>query len=131
MVRQGITILLKDLLPTIAEAKGARLIIGCDGIIIEIVHGSTASNTDACGNVSTNLIWRSTQIKVDNDKINEIIRYLYQNTCVVINFVTDIDNPNATADLDSLANGAAQSIDPFVQQMKEAIFNTVLQGFSP
>jgi hypothetical protein len=127
----GSTIKVEDLMATIASAAGAVVTIGCDGLSIEIIHTSTSTQVDGCGRKSSTILWKGTQVRVDSSKINDIVAYLYANTCVRLNFVADIDNPDANADLTSLANGAAQVIDRFTPQIKQAIYDVVIAGFTP
>lgn len=127
----GSNIKVEDLMTSISSAAGAIVTIACDGLSIEIVHTSTSSHSDGCGKTSTSLLWKGTQVRADSPKINEIISYLYANTCVRLNFVADIDNPDANADLESLANGAAQVIDRYTPQIKKAIYDVVIEGFTP
>lgn len=128
----GPNITLNDLMLTLNQTNRAIITIACDcSIRIDLVYSSTATNTDACGYTSSVIVWRTSQASADATKINEIVRYLYANLCVTLRFAASVDNPTTLPDFNSLANGAAQSIDPFIDQMKQAIYNTVAQGFTP
>jgi hypothetical protein len=127
----GTNIGLSDLMVSLGQSKRAIITIACDcSIRIDIVY-SPPDGGNSCGLSTTAVVWRNSQAYTDATKINEIIRYLYANLCVTLQFSSTVDNPTSVPDFNSLANGAAQSIDPFIEQMKQAIYNTVSQGFLP
>ena len=71
--------------------------------------------------------WSSDEAKRDKTKINEFLRKAYSLGCVYLDIIPCLD---FSCNGSSIAQGISESIEPYVNNMKKAIYDSVLGQLS-